>query len=89
MNLSEDLSGKEHERHPKEVAAHMVQRRRARLRAELDALYARVYGLTRAELSFIPDAFPLARRKDEAQCREYRTNRMVMKAYQAWEERFG
>lgn len=37
LNLPEDLSGKENERHRKEVAAHMVQRRRADLRAYLGA----------------------------------------------------
>ena len=38
-----------------------------RLRAELDALYAHLYGLTREELAYILDTFPIVRRKDEAQ----------------------
>jgi hypothetical protein len=41
--------------------------RRARLRAELDALYADLYGLTRKGLAYILDTFPIVRRKDEAQ----------------------
>jgi hypothetical protein len=41
------------------------EERRARLRAELDALYAHLYGLTRDELSYILDTVPIVRRKDE------------------------
>lgn len=37
LNLPEDLSGKENERHRREVAAHMVQRRRGDVRAYLGA----------------------------------------------------
>lgn len=37
LNLPEDLSGKENERHRREVASHMVQRRRADVRAYLGA----------------------------------------------------
>ena len=41
------------------------EERRAILRAELDSLYAHLYGLTRDELVYILDAFPIVRRKDE------------------------
>jgi len=57
--------------------------RRARLRAELDGLYAHLYGLTREELDHIMDTFPIVKRKDEAKWGEYRTKRMVL---EAWEE---
>ena len=57
--------------------------RRARLRAELDALYAHLYGLTRDELAYILDTFPIVRRKDEALYGEYRTKRMVLEKYDA------
>jgi hypothetical protein len=56
--------------------------RRAVLRAELDALYAHLYGLTRDELAYILDTFPIVRRKDEAQYGEYRTKRMVLEKYE-------
>ncbi len=55
--------------------------RRAQLRADLDGLYGHLYGLTRDELAYILDTFPIVRRKDEAQFGEYRTKRMVLEAY--------
>lgn len=59
--------------------------RRVRLRAELDALYAHLYGLTRDELAYILDTFPIVRRKDEARWGEYRTKRMVLQKYEVLE----
>ena len=64
------------------------EERRARLRAELDALYAHLYGLTREELDYILDTFPIVRRKDEEKYGEYRTKRMVLEQYDALEGRF-
>ncbi len=55
--------------------------RRAQLRADLDGLYGHLYGLTRDELTYILDTFPIVRRKDEARYGEYRTKRMVLEAY--------
>jgi len=59
--------------------------RRARLRAELDGLYAHLYGLTRDELAYILDTFPIVRRRDEEKYGEYRTKRMVLEAYEGLE----
>jgi hypothetical protein len=59
------------------------EERRAHLRAELDALYAHLYGLTRDELSYILDTFPIVRRKDEARWGEYRTKRLVLEAFES------
>ena len=56
--------------------------RRARLCADLDALYGHLYGLTREELAYILDTFPIVRRKDEAQWGEYRTKRLVLEKYE-------
>ncbi|MCG3207810.1 MAG: hypothetical protein FOGNACKC_01410 [Anaerolineae bacterium] len=56
--------------------------RRAQLRADLDGLYGQLYGLTREELAYILDTFPIVRRKDEAQYGEYRTKRLVLEAYE-------
>ena len=55
--------------------------RRAHLRAELDAIYAHLYGLTREELEYILETFPIVRRKDEARYGEYRTKRLVLEAF--------
>jgi len=57
------------------------EERRAHLRAELDGLYAHLYGLTREELDYILDTFPIVRRKDEKQWGEYRTKRMILECY--------
>jgi hypothetical protein len=44
----------------------------------LDVLYAYLYGLTREELAYILDTFPIVRRKDEEWYGEYRTKRMIL-----------
>lgn len=67
--------------------------RRARIRAELDAYYALLYGLTRDELRYILDpkdvygpdfpgeTFRVLKEKEEKRFGEYRTRRLVLKAY--------
>jgi hypothetical protein len=57
------------------------EERRARLRAELDGLYARLYGLSRDDFADILDQFPIVRRRDEAAFGEYRTKRLCLEAY--------
>lgn len=57
------------------------EQRRAHLRADLDGLYAHLYGLTRDEFAYILDTFPIVRRKDEARYGEYRTKRLCLEAY--------
>ena len=67
--------------------------RRALLRAELDAWYARAYGLTRDELRYILDpadvygpdfpgeTFRVLKEKELAKYGEYRTRRLVLEAW--------
>jgi hypothetical protein len=67
--------------------------RRAVLRAELDAYYAKLYGLTRNELRYILDpndvygpdfpgeTFRVLKEKEEKQYGEYRTRRLVLEAW--------
>jgi hypothetical protein len=67
--------------------------RRALLRAELDAWYARAYGLTRDELRYILDpadvhgpdfpgeTFRVLKQKETAKFGEYRTQRLVLDAW--------
>ena len=67
--------------------------RRAVLRSELDAFFARKYGLTRDELRYILDpadakgadypseTFRVLKNKEEARYNEYRTGRMVLEAW--------
>lgn len=71
--------------------------RRALLRAELDAFYARAYGLTRDELRYILDpadvmgedypseTFRVLKEKEIRQHGEYRTQRLVLEAWDRME----
>jgi len=72
--------------------------RRAHIRAELDAYYAKLYGLTRDELRYILDpkdvfgpdfpgeTFRVLKEKEERQCGEYRTKRLVLEAWDRLEQ---
>jgi hypothetical protein len=67
--------------------------RRAQLRAELDAYYAKLFGLNRDEIRYILDpsdthgpeyptvTFPVLKRSEEAAFGEYRTRRLVLEAW--------
>lgn len=62
--------------------------RRAQLRAELDARYAKLYGLTRGELEYILDAtppsvsFPVLKNNELKQFGTYRTQDLVRAAWE-------
>lgn len=72
--------------------------RRAQLRAEIDAYYARLYGLTRDELRYILDpadvmgddypseTFRVLKNGEMREFGEYRTHRLVLAAWDALEE---
>jgi len=72
--------------------------RRAQLRAELDAYYARLYGLTRDELRYILDpadamgedypseTFRVLKNNEMREFGEYRTQRLVLAAWDALEK---
>jgi hypothetical protein len=67
--------------------------RRSILRAELDAYYARLYGLSRDELRYILDpadvmgddypseSFRVLKEREEREFKEYRTRRLVLEAW--------
>ncbi len=57
--------------------------RRAQLRAELDAAYLHLYGLTRDEAEHVIDSFFVLRKIEERTCGEFRTRRLVLAAYDA------
>lgn len=40
------------------------EERQARLRAKLDAIYAHLYGLSREELDYFLETFPIVKKKD-------------------------
>jgi hypothetical protein len=55
--------------------------RRARLRGELDGLYAHLYGLSRGDLEYVLETFPVLKKNEERQHGEYRTARLALAAY--------
>lgn len=71
--------------------------RRATARAELDAYYAKLYGLTRDELRYILDpadvmgedypseTFRVLKNKEQKEYGEYRTQRLVLEAWASLE----
>jgi hypothetical protein len=59
------------------------EERRWVLRAELDALMFRLYGVERDDVDYILETFPIVKRKDEAAHGEYRTKRLILERYDA------
>ena len=57
--------------------------RRYSLRVELDAALFHMYGVSRSEVDYILDTFPIVRRNDETSFGEYRTKRLVLEIYDA------
>jgi hypothetical protein len=55
--------------------------RRASLRAELDAAFFHLYGISREDVDHIMETFPIVKRKDEAAFGEYRTKRLILDVY--------
>ena len=62
------------------------EERRVYLRADLDGLYGHLYGLGREELAYILDTFPIVERQDREEYDEYRTKRLVLEAYDRFDE---
>jgi hypothetical protein len=55
---------------------------RAEARAELDAIVARhLFGLSRDELVYVLDTFPIVHRNDEAKHGSYRTKERILERY--------
>jgi hypothetical protein len=60
--------------------------RRQLIRAEVDAAFFHLYGLTHDEAHYAMDTFPIIRRKDEQAYGEYRTQRLILERYDAMAE---
>ncbi len=60
--------------------------RRFLLRAELDAAFFHLYGLSRDDTGYILDTFPIVRKNDEKAYGEYRTQRVILEIYDALAE---
>jgi hypothetical protein len=57
------------------------QERRALLRAEIDAAFFHLYGLSRDVVDYVLDTFPLVRKSDIKAHGEYRTKRVTLEIY--------
>lgn len=59
------------------------EERRFLLRCELDAAYFHLYGVTREDIDYMMDTFPLVKERDEERFGEYRTKRVILEIYDA------
>ncbi|MGW3451133.1 Eco57I restriction-modification methylase domain-containing protein [Streptomyces sp. NPDC001076] len=57
------------------------EQRRRSIRAELDTLFFHLYGVSREDVDYILDTFPIVRRKDEAKYGTYRTKELILSEY--------
>jgi hypothetical protein len=57
--------------------------RRALIRAELDALVFRLYGIEPHDAEYVMETFPIVKRNDERRFGEYRTKRLILERYDA------
>jgi hypothetical protein len=57
--------------------------RRLLLRAELDAAFFHLYGISHEEADYILETFPIMRRNDEKAHGEYRTKRVILEVFDA------
>lgn len=57
--------------------------RRFVLRCEIDAAFFHLYSLTKDEVAYVMESFPVVRRSDEKAHGEYRTKRVILEIYDA------
>ncbi|MCS3612542.1 Eco57I restriction-modification methylase domain-containing protein [Salinibacter ruber] len=60
--------------------------RRRFLRAELDALYGHLYGLSHDELGYILETFPIVKEQDIEEFGDYRTKKLILHCFDQIEE---
>lgn len=59
------------------------EERRFIMRCELDALYFHLYDITRGDVEYIMETFPIVKRRDEEKHGGYRTKRLILEIYDA------
>jgi len=57
------------------------EERRFDLRCDLDALYFHLYEISREDVDYIMETFPIVKRKDEAAYGSYRTKEVILRKY--------
>lgn len=65
---------------------HWNPERRFRLRCELDAAFFHIYGVSREDVDYVMDTFPIVRKNDEKAYGEQRTKRVILEIYDALAE---
>jgi len=63
--------------------------RRLDLTTDLDALYGYLYKVSKDDLSYILDTFPIVRKRDIEKYGEYRTKRLILEKYDELKDSFG
>jgi hypothetical protein len=61
------------------------EERRFVIRCELDAAFFHLYGISRDDVDYIMETFPIVKRKDERDFDEYRTKRVILEIYDEME----
>jgi len=64
------------------------EERRFDLRCDLDALYFHLYEISREDVDYIMETFPIVKRKDEAAYGRYRTKEVILRKYDALAREF-
>jgi len=62
--------------------------RRLELTTDLDALYGHLYKITKDELEYILETFPIVKKRDIEKYREYRTKRLILEKYDELKDKF-
>lgn len=57
--------------------------RRFQLRCELDAAFFHLYGISRSDVDYVMDTFPIVQKDGEKVHSEYRTKRVILETYDA------
>jgi hypothetical protein len=63
--------------------------RRELLRAELDAAFFHLYGVSAEDTDYILETFPIVKRKDGTRFGEYRTKRLILEIYDVMQKAIG
>jgi hypothetical protein len=83
-SLAIDLGHAESEGRPKEPFA-WDEERRLKLRCELDAIYFRLYGLSRSDVDYVLETFPIVKRKDIEHHGRYQTKELILQEFDKYE----
>jgi hypothetical protein len=62
---------------------------RFNVRCQLDAYFFLLYGISRADVEYVMESFPIVRRKDEEQYGEYLTKHRILEEYDRLADSFG